>query len=90
MHLKTRPHNFNDHVLIVLGKQGHPTFKTIHLDAGYLEKLGKYLVSDPHSQYRDYKVVASHNVFTQTNRDQPFDHALDEMIRNLILHKVEK
>jgi hypothetical protein len=85
MHLKTRPHNLNDHVLIVLGQQGHPTFKTIHLNEKYLEGLGKHLVSDPHSQYRTYKVISSHNVFTQTNRDQPFDHALDEMIRNLLL-----
>jgi len=89
MHFRTRSHNPDDHVLIVLGAQGHPTFKTIHLDAQYLDHLGREMVTDPRSHYDSHKVISSHNVFTQTNRDQPFDHALDEIIRNLILQKTQ-
>ncbi|MGC9386144.1 MAG: hypothetical protein ACP5D0_04295 [Hydrogenovibrio sp.] len=90
MHLPTRPIQPEDHVLIALGHNGHPTFKTIHTDEAYLEQLGKHLVTCKKSQYETHMVVSSHNVFTLTNPDYRFDEALDQIIRNLILEKYPK
>ena len=84
-----RPIDLNDHVLIVLGPKGHPTFKTIHLNEAYLDEIGKELVVSK-SQYIEYKVISSHNVFTLTNPDYVFDHAVDMIIRNMILNQSEK
>ncbi|BBP43983.1 hypothetical protein [Thiosulfativibrio zosterae] len=83
-----RPEDPNDHVLIVLGHHGHPTFKTISTDETYLNSLGEKMVANKHSQYIRHKVVSSHNVFTLTNPDYTFDQAVDQIIRDLILHKI--
>ncbi len=85
MTFATRQPHPDDHVLVVLGPKGHPTFKTVNTSEAYLKALGIQLVALKHSQYIDYTVVASHNVFTLTNPDYTFDQALDQIIRNLIL-----
>lgn len=81
----TRPIDPNDHVLIVLGHNGHPTFKTINTNEQYLESLGSRMVGCKHSQYLSHKVISSHNVFTLTNPDYTFDQAIDQIIRDLLL-----
>ncbi len=90
MHLPTRPIQPEDHVLIALGPNGHPTFKTIHPSEHYLDHLGQHMVSCKKSQYETHMVVSSHNVFTLTNPDYRFDEALDQIIRNLILDRYPK
>lgn len=87
MTFATRPIDPNDHVLIVLGHHGHPTFKTIGTDEGYLENLGSLMVDAKLSHFIRYKVVSSHNVFTLTNPDYTFDQFIDQIIRDLILHQ---
>lgn len=87
---KKREVHPNDHVLIVLGHHGHPTFKTIDLNTEYLDKLGERMVGCKKSQYQRYKVISSHNVFTLTNPDSPFDEAIDQIIRDLILDRLPK
>lgn len=90
MELPRRPIDPHDHVLIVLGPNGHPTFKTIHLDEHYLDRLGKRMVESKDSHYESHKVISSHNVFTLTHPDSPFDEALDQIIRDLILDRMPK
>lgn len=90
MTLATRQPHPDDHVLVVLGPKGHPTFKTVDTNETYLKALGTELVNLKHSQYIDSLVVSSHNVFTLTNPDYTFDQALDQMIRNLILGEDSK
>lgn len=80
----------DDHVLIVLGHNGHPTFKAIHSNEGYLHQLGERMVGCRHSQYQNHQVISSHNVFTLTHPDYRFDEALDQIIRDLILDKYPK
>jgi len=87
MTFATRRHHPDDHVLIVLGHHGQPTFKTIGTNEIYLDLIGNMLVNNPKSQYIRHKVVSSHNVFTLTNPDYTFDQAIDQIIRDLILHK---
>lgn len=79
----------SQHVLIVLGPKGFPTFKVIHQDAAYLEKMGDELVNKKESQFLSYKVIDSNNVFTLTNPDYRFDQALDIIIQNLILGRFD-
>ncbi|PLA73621.1 hypothetical protein CYQ88_10170 [Hydrogenovibrio sp. SC-1] len=90
MTFATRQPHPDDHVLVVLGHNGHPTFKTISTEEPYLTSLGIEMVNLKHSQYIRYLVVASHNVFTLTNPDYTFDQALDQIIRNLILSEDSK
>lgn len=78
------------YVLIVLGHKGFPTFKAVHKDGQFLKKLGEDTISDQKSQFIQYQVIESNNVFTQTNPDYRFDHALDMIIQNLILGETEK
>lgn len=75
----------DDHVLIVLGHHGHPTFKAIGTDEAYLNTLGTEIVARKNSQYSNHTVITSNNVFTLTNPDYAFDQALDQIIRDLIL-----
>lgn len=86
MLFNTCPIDSHQHVLIALGRQGHPTFKTIHEDESYLKKLGEELMSNK-SQYVDHMVISSHNVYTLTHPDFVFDQAMDMIIRNLMLDK---
>lgn len=87
MTFATRPIEPNDHVLIVLGHHGHPTFKTVDTDEAYLERLGRLMVETSKSQFIRYKIVSSHNVFSLTNPDYTFDQFIDQIVRDLILHK---
>lgn len=87
MMFPNRPINPNDHVLIVLGHQGRPTFKTISTDTAYLNKLGELIVSSKHSQFLTHQVISSSNVFTLTNPSYTFDQALEQILRDLILSK---
>lgn len=80
----TCPIDSHDHVLIALGHNGHPTFKTIHTNENYLKQLGEELVSGK-SQYIEHMVISSHNVYTLTNPDYVFDQAMDMIIRNMML-----
>lgn len=86
----TCPVDSNEYVLVVLGHNGHPTFKTIHQEEPYLKKLGEELVALNKSQYIEYMVVSSHNVYTLTHPDYVFDQAVDMIIRNMILNQAEK
>lgn len=76
-------------MLIALGHNGHPTFKTIHTDEAYPKQLGEQLVANK-SQYIDHMVISSHNVYTLTNPDYVFDQAMDMIINNIMLNKSER
>jgi len=73
------------HLLIVLGDRGVPVFKSIHLDADYLEKIGEISIEDPKSRYKQYKVIGSSNIFSMANQHYSIDEALNSIIRNMML-----
>ena len=78
----------SDHVLIALGHHGHPTFKAIATDERYLNALGSQMMHCKKSQFKTYKVISSHDVFSFTSSDCVFEEALDRIVRDLLDGKI--
>jgi hypothetical protein len=78
----------SDHVLIALGRHGHPTFKAIATDERYLNELGNQMMHCKKSQFKTYKVISSHDVFSLTSSDCIFEEALNRIVRDILDGKI--